>query len=115
MKIFLEKLKTKWICPLLILTWFLSLDGLKSITGPLVSDQIEKYYNASALDTLHNAALPTALHPSSNPDANKGDPIMNDSIFTEFQLPLKGFYRHFKEMTETSKSNHFLQIAFSFE
>ena len=93
----------------------LSSDGLKSITGPLVSDQIEKYYNASALDTLHNAALPTALHPSSNPDANKGDPIMNDSIFTEFQLPLKGFYRHFKEMTETSKSNHFLQIAFSFE
>ena len=38
--------------------------------------------------------------------------MMNDNIYTEFQLPLKGFYRHFKEMTETSKSNHFLQLIF---
>ena len=41
--------------------------------------------------------------------------MMNDNIYTEFQLPLKGFYRHFKEMTETSKSNHFLLLIFSFE
>ena len=82
--------------------WYL-IDGLKSITGQLVSEHIDKYYNASALDTLHNLALPVALQPLSSQESNKGDQTISESTYTEFQLPLKGFYRHFKEMTETSK------------
>jgi len=84
----------------------LSQDGLKSITGQMISDHIEKYYGISALDTLHNTALPLALQSSSSGETptilNKSDSTISDSNFTEFQLPLKGFYRHFKEMTETS-------------
>ena len=75
----------------------------------MISDHIEKYYGISALDTLHNTALPLALQSSTSGEAqtilNKSDSTINDSSFTEFQLPLKGFYRHFKEMTETSMLN----------
>jgi len=83
----------------------LSQEGLKSLTGQFISEHIEKYYNLNALDTMHNAALPEALQSSSGEAQsvlNKGDSGTSDSTFTEFQLPLKGFYRHFKEMTETS-------------
>ena len=82
---------------------------MKSITGKMISDHIEKYYGISALDTLHNTALPLALQSSTSGETptilNKSDSTINDSTFTEFQLPLKGFYRHFKEMTETSMLN----------
>ena len=33
----------------------------------------------------------------------KGDAATADTTYGEFQLPLKGFYKQVKEMTETSK------------
>jgi len=84
----------------------LSQEGLKSMTGPLIFEQLEQYYNIPALDTVQNANLPLVLQTSSA-GAQSTMPLKVDSApaensYAEFQLPLKGFYRHFKEMTETS-------------
>ena len=82
------------------------LEGLKSMTGPLIFEQLEHYFNIPALETVQNANLPLVLQTSSA-GAQSTLPIKVESApaentYAEFQLPLKGFYRHFKEMTETS-------------
>ena len=83
------------------------LEGLKSMTGPLIFEQLEHYYNIPALESLQNANLPLVLQTSSSGGVQSTTPFKVDSApadntYAEFQLPLKGFYRHFKEMTETS-------------
>ena len=76
------------------------------MTGPLIFEQLEHYFNIPALETVQNANLPLVLQTSSA-GAQSTLPIKVESApaentYAEFQLPLKGFYRHFKEMTETS-------------
>ena len=85
-------------------------EGLKSVTGPEIFDHLETFFNLRALDSLQNSNLPLVLQSSASSGGGtqpiislKGDAAIADNSYAEFQLPLKGFYRHFKEMTETSK------------
>lgn len=85
----------------------LSQEGLKSMTGPLIFEQLERFFNIPAIESLQNANLPLMLQTSSCGGAQSTTPFKVestpvDNTYAEFQLPLKGFYRHFKEMTETS-------------
>ena len=90
-----------------ISTYFIYSDGVKSMTGPIIFEHLDNYFNIPALDSIQNANLPLVLQTSSNGGAQsttpfKMDSTATDNTYAEFQLPLKGFYRHFKEMTETS-------------
>ena len=89
------------------ITYFQFLEGLKSMTGPLIFEHLEHYFNIPAIESLQKANLPLVLQTSSSGGVQSTTPFKIDSspadnTYAEFQLPLKGFYRHFKEMTETS-------------
>ena len=82
--------------------------GLKSVTGQQVFDHLEDFFNLKAFDTLQNTLTPLVLQSVSAGGGQSLVPLRCDATnlensHAEFQLPLKGFYRHFKEMTETSK------------
>ena len=84
--------------------------GLKSVTGQQVFDHLENFFNLKAFDTLQNTLNPLVLQSVSAGGGQSLIPLRCDATnlensHAEFQLPLKGFYRHFKEMTETSKRN----------
>ena len=93
--------------------------GLKSVTGQQVFDHLEDYFNLKAFDTLQNTLSPLVLQSVSASGGQSLIPLRCDATnlensHAEFQLPLKGFYRHFKEMTETSKRNSlYLLVSFS--
>jgi hypothetical protein len=80
---------------------------MKCLSGTQVFEHLENFFNMTALDSVQNSNLPLILQPASiggshSTTALKVDASTADNTHTEFQLPLKGFYRHFKEMTETS-------------
>ena len=95
------------------------LGGLKSVTGQQVFDHLENFFNLKAFDTLQNTLNPLVLQSVSAGGGQSLLPLRCDATnlensHAEFQLPLKGFYRHFKEMTETSKRNSlYLLVSFS--
>ena len=79
------------------------------MTGPVVFEHLDTFFNIQALASLQDASLPlvlqsTSIGGSQSTTLFKYDGNVTDNTYAEFQLPLKGFYRHFKEMTETSKS-----------
>ena len=83
---------------------------MKSVTSTHIWDHLDSFFNMKALDNIQNSNLPVILQPTSiigsqSTTSSKSDASSTDTPYAEFQLPLKGFYRHFKEMTETSKSN----------
>ena len=83
-------------------------EGVKSVTGPQIFDHLENFFNLRALNSLEKSTVPMVLPSTAVGGATtavKNDGSTGDRMYTEFQLPLKGFYRHFKEMTETSKYN----------
>ena len=85
-------------------------EGIKSVTGPQIFDHLENFFNLRALNSLEKSTVPmvlpsTAVGGAHSTTAVKNDGATGDRTYTAFQLPLKGFYRHFKEMTETSKYN----------
>ena len=94
------------------------LGGLKSVTGQQVFDHLENFFNLKAFDTLQNTLNPLVLQSASAGGGQSLIPLRCDATnlensHAEFQLPLKGFYRHFKEMTETSKRNSlYLLVSF---
>merc|ERR1712110_1324486 len=79
--------------------------GLKSVTGQQVFDHLEDFFDLKAFDTLQNTLTPLVLQSVSASGGQSLIPLRCDATnlensHAEFQLPLKGFYRHFKEMTE---------------
>ena len=93
-------------------------EGLKSVTGQQVFDHLEDFFNLKAFDTLQNTLTPLLLQSVSASGGQSLIPLRCDATnlensHAEFQLPLKGFYKHFKEMTETSKRNSlYLLVSF---
>ena len=94
-------------------------EGLKSVTGQQVFDHLEDFFDLKAFDTLQNTLTPLVLQSVSASGGQSLIPLRCDATnlensHAEFQLPLKGFYKHFKEMTETSKRNSlYLLVSFN--